>query len=250
MYYSTYLVNGILSIKYYISVNLAFHFYNQTLYTIFLFVFILLFMSKTQSTKHIHSEEPIKEPQVKDTTANDSSDETPIDDSLNQQDTSTYLENATELEELKTQLEEAQTSAKESYDKMLRIQAEMENLRRRNAKDIESAHKFALEKFAKSLLEVVDSMSMGIKSMEDAEVTIETIKDGMDMTHKMLLSTLEKFEINSINPTGEELNPEKHEAISMVSVPDTKANTIIDVVQIGWELNGRVIRPAMVIVAS
>jgi molecular chaperone GrpE len=133
----------------------------------------------------------------------------------------------------------------------VRLQAEMENLRRRTAKDLESAHKFALEKFAKALLEITDSMAMGIKSANEENADVATIKDGIEMTNKLTLDILAKFEITSINPKqGDDLNPELHEAISIIPNPKLKSNTVVEVVQVGWQLSGRVLRPAMVMVAQ
>lgn len=152
--------------------------------------------------------------------------------------------------DLQTQLEEAQQSAKENWDKVLRAQAEMENLKRRNAKDLENAHKFALDGFVKALLEVKDSLTMGLKTANEENATIEHIIEGLEMTDKVFLSTMEKFGVNAINPTGEAFNPEFHEAVTMVPMPDKESNSVLEVVQIGFTLNGRLVRPAMVVVVQ
>jgi len=153
-------------------------------------------------------------------------------------------------DDLQTQLEEAQQSAKDNWDKVLRAQAEMENLKRRNAKDLENAHKFALDGFVKALLEVKDSLTMGLKTANEESATIEHIIEGLEMTDKVFLSTMEKFGVEMINPTDEAFNPEFHEAVTMLPMPDQESNSVLEVVQIGFTLNGRLVRPAMVVVVQ
>lgn len=168
-------------------------------------------------------------------------------------DIETAIKNAASLSEdddLQTQLEEAQQSAKNNWDKVLRAQAEMENLKRRNAKDLENAHKFALDGFVKALLEVKDSLSMGLKTANEENATIGSVVEGLEMTDKVFLSTMEKFGVESINPENEPFNPELHEAVTMLPMPDKKSNAVLEVVQIGFTLNGRLVRPAMVIVVQ
>ena len=152
--------------------------------------------------------------------------------------------------DLQTQLEEAQQSAKDNWDKVLRAQAEMENLKRRNAKDLENAHKFALDGFVKALLEVKDSLAMGLKTANEENATIEHIIEGLEMTDKVFLSTMEKFGVEMISPTDETFNPEFHEAVTMVPMPDKESNSVLEVVQTGFTLNGRLVRPAMVVVVQ
>jgi len=153
-------------------------------------------------------------------------------------------------DDLQAQLEEAQQSAKDNWDKVLRAQAEMENLKRRNAKDLENAHKFALDGFVKALLEVKDSLTMGLKTANEESATIEHIIEGLEMTDKVFLSTMEKFGVEMINPTDEAFNPEFHEAVTMLPMPDQESNSVLEVVQIGFTLNGRLVRPAMVVVVQ
>jgi molecular chaperone GrpE len=153
-------------------------------------------------------------------------------------------------DDLQTQLEQAQQSAKDNWDKLLRSQAEMENLKRRNAKDLENAHKFALDGFVKSLLEVKDSLAMGLKSAQEEKATIEHIIEGLEMTDKVFVSTMEKFGVEMIDPQGETFNPELHEAVTMVPMPDKEPNSVLEVVQVGFTLNGRLVRPAMVVVVQ
>jgi len=103
----------------------------------------------------------------------------------------------------------------------------MENLKRRTTKDLENAHKFALDGFVKALLEVSDSLTMGIKSAKDEKATIETTTEGLELTMKVFNSTLEKFGVESINPIDEKFDPELHEAVTMVPMPDKKSNTVL-----------------------
>lgn len=152
--------------------------------------------------------------------------------------------------DLQTQLKEAQQSTQDHWDKIVRIQAEMANLKRRNAKDLENAHKFALDSFVKALLEVKDSLSMGLKTANADTATIESIIEGLEMTDKVFLSSMAKFGVKSINPEGELFNPELHEAITVLPMSDKESNTVLDVVQVGFTLNGRLVRPAMVVVVQ
>ncbi|MCS5592013.1 MAG: nucleotide exchange factor GrpE [Gammaproteobacteria bacterium] len=152
--------------------------------------------------------------------------------------------------DIDAQLAAAQQSAKDNWDKVLRAQAEMENLKRRSARDLESAHKYALDGFVKALLEVKDSLSMGLKSATEEGATIEHIVEGLEMTDKVFMSTLEKFGVETLNPVGEKFNPELHEAVTMLPLPDKESNSVFEVVQVGFTLNGRLVRPAMVVVVQ
>ena len=176
--------------------------------------------------------------------ANDKSAKKPEDENIKKKT------KETEENDLQSQLEQAQQSAKDNWDKLLRSQAEMENLKRRNAKDLENAHKFALDGFVKALLEVKDSLTMGLKTANEEKATIEHIIEGLEMTDKVFLSTMEKFGVEMINPTDEAFNPEFHEAVTMVPMPDKESNSVLEVVQIGFTLNGRLVRPAMVVVVQ
>ncbi len=155
------------------------------------------------------------------------------------------------IEELKQQLIDAQNSSKESWEKLLRTQAEMDNLRRRNAIDISNAHKFALESFAKDILSVNDSMIMAIKTTNNKNTSIASIKEGLEMTHKVFIDILSKFNIVVIDPkVGSDFDIDMHQAITMIEDKKQKINTIVEVVQMGFKLNDRVIRPASVIVTK
>lgn len=151
-------------------------------------------------------------------------------------------------EELHALLTDARAKADEHWDQCLRLQAEIENLRKRNERDLANAHKFALERFAGELLPVKDSLEMGLMAAgENADVA--NLKEGSELTLKMLSGAMEKFNIKEINPLNELFNPEYHEAMSVQEREDVTPNTVVAVVQKGYLLNDRLIRPAMVIVS-
>jgi len=151
-------------------------------------------------------------------------------------------------EELHALLTDARSKADQHWDQCLRLQADMENLRKRNERDLANAHKFALEKFASALLPVKDSLEMGLlAAVENADV--DKLVEGSELTLKMFTSAMEKFNVKEINPLNEKFNPEYHEAMSMQERDDVEPNTVVTVVQKGYTLNDRLIRPAMVIVS-
>lgn len=152
-------------------------------------------------------------------------------------------------ERLQARLEQAQEQAQANLELALRTQAEMENLRKRTRRDIENAHKYALERFVNELLPVIDSMQLGMSASESAE-NIDDLREGMELTIKMFIDALEKFGVNAVDPQGEKFNPEQHEAVSMQEPADTESGTVVTVIQKGYELNGRLVRPAMVVVAK
>lgn len=156
---------------------------------------------------------------------------------------------ADEIETLRSELDKEREQAKTNMDLALRAQAEMENLRKRTTRDIENAHKYALEKFVIELLPIVDSLELGMSAAEGKHDNKELL-EGMQLTLKMFLSTLEKFGVKQIAPEGEKFNPEQHEAVSMQEVEGKEAGTVVTVMQKGYELNGRLVRPAMVMVAK
>ena len=148
---------------------------------------------------------------------------------------------------LEAQLEAAQAKAAENWDNLLRAKAEMDNLRRRNAKDVENAHKYGIEKFVNELLPVMDSMSLGLAA-EDASA--ESLREGRELTMNMLVKMMENLGIEEIDPMNEKFDAEKHQAMSMQPNADVEPNTVIAVMQKGYSLNERLIRPAMVMVSK
>lgn len=174
----------------------------------------------------------------------------PEDIAIDDLEDSTEEEKNTEEElPLEQQLVLAQEKAAKNYDLALRTQAEMENLRRRTMKDVEHAHKFALERFAKELLGVADSIDLGLNAV-DENTNVETLQEGMKLTHKQLFKALEKFNIEVIDADGAKFDPEMHEAMTMVPSPEVTPNTVIQVVQKGYTLNDRLLRAAKVIVSQ
>jgi molecular chaperone GrpE len=146
-------------------------------------------------------------------------------------------------------LEDARNKADTNWDQCLRLQADIENLRKRNERDLANAHKFALEKFAVDLLPVKDSLEMGLAAAGD-NADVAKLKEGAELTLKMLASVLAKYNIKEVNALDEQFNPEYHEAMSMQERSDVEPNTVVTVVQKGYLLNDRLIRPAMVIVSK
>ncbi len=154
-----------------------------------------------------------------------------------------------DVEFLQGQLEKLQEQSKVSLDKVVRAQAEMENLRKRAARDVENAHKYALEKFTNELLPIMDSLELGLSASVKAK-NLDDLCKGMELTLEMFNTVMEKFGITMIEPKGEKFNPELHDAVSMQETNDSNSGIIIEVMQKGYALNGRLIRPAMVVVAK
>lgn len=155
------------------------------------------------------------------------------------------LEEVTENDELAKALEEV-AQYKEAA---LRAHADAQNVRRRAEQDVEKAHKFGLEKFAKSIVNVADNLERALASAPDTGEP-DPVREGVELTLKDLLETLARFEVKMVDPHGEPFNPELHQAITMVPNPELEANTVMDVVQKGYTINGRLLRPAMVVVSS
>lgn len=154
-----------------------------------------------------------------------------------------------DVEFLQGQLEKLQEQSKVSLDKVVRAQAEMENLRKRAARDVENAHKYALERFTSELLPIIDSLELGLSASVKAK-NLDDLCKGMELTLEMFNTVMEKFGITMIEPKGEKFNPELHDAVSMQETDDSNSGIIIEVMQKGYTLNGRLIRPAMVVVAK
>lgn len=143
-------------------------------------------------------------------------------------------------------LKEAERKAQEHYDAWMYAKAEGENIRRRAAEDISKAQKFAVERFSGEMLAVKDSLEAGLAVQTE---NVESFKSGMELTLKQLSSVFEKFNIKEVNPVGEKLDPHKHQAIGMVD-SEQEPNTVVSVMQKGYTLNDRVLRPALVMVAK
>jgi molecular chaperone GrpE len=148
-------------------------------------------------------------------------------------------------------LEDARAKADEHWNQLLLAKAETENIRRRAKQDTENAHKFALEKFALELLPVKDSLEMGLAAAEsNDDKVLENLKEGTALTLKMLTAAMEKFGIEALNPMGDSFDPALHQAMTLQESDDFKPNTVMAVMQKGYLLNDRLIRPAMVVVSK
>lgn len=154
------------------------------------------------------------------------------------------------LEEIHLLLEDARSKADDHYNEVLRARADLDNMRKRAARDVENAHKFALEGFAKELLPVKDSLELGLSAAREAEGSHEKVVEGMELTLKMLTAAMEKFNIHEINPVGQPFDPERHQAMVTQPSDEYEPNTVITVYQKGYLLNDRLVRPAMVVVAQ
>jgi len=154
-------------------------------------------------------------------------------------------------EHLQGLLEDARNKADEHWNQCLRLQADIDNLRKRAERDVANAHKFGLEKLITELLPVKDSLEMGIAAATEGDnIDAQKLLEGTELTLKMLSDALTKFNVVEINPLGEKFNPEFHEAMSMQPREDVDPNTVVTVVQKGYLLNDRLVRPAMVMVSQ
>jgi len=176
-------------------------------------------------------------------------DESENQDSKTDNDSEVSAKDATHeaAQAIDQELEEAQQQVAEYQDKMLRMQADMENLRKRTERDVSNAHKYAVEKFANELLQVKDSLELGLGA---DDIDVDKLKEGTELTLKMFNSAFEKFAIEELNPLGEAFDPNLHEAMTMQESTEHEPNTVLTVMQKGYTLHGRLIRPAMVIVSK
>lgn len=142
----------------------------------------------------------------------------------------------------------AEAKAVENWERYVRAAAEVENIRKRATRDVENAHKFALERFGKELLAVKDGLEMALAASDSA--TVESLLEGSNATLKLLGATMERFGIHVIDPAGEPFDPEFHEAISVQPSDDVEPGSVVVVVHKGYSLNGRLLRPAVVVVAG
>ncbi len=165
-------------------------------------------------------------------------------------DTDDKQQQEVSIEDLQKQLNLANKKAEENWDKLVRSQAEMDNLKRRTQKDLENAHKYGLEKFAKELLSVIDSLELGIQASTSDVPEVVSLREGSELTIKQFESVFAKFNIEAIDPTGQPFNPELHQAMTMQPSADVEPNTVLNVFQKGYILNGRLIRPATVVVSQ
>ncbi|EEX34075.1 MULTISPECIES: nucleotide exchange factor GrpE [Vibrio] len=159
-------------------------------------------------------------------------------------------EQESKIAQLEAALLSSEAKVKEQQDSVLRAKAEVENMRRRTETEIDKARKYALNKFAEELLPVIDNLERAIQAADTDNEAVKPIVEGVELTHKTFVDAVAKFGLKEINPEGEAFNPEMHQAMSIQESPDHESNTVMFVMQKGYELNGRVIRPAMVMVAK
>ena len=151
---------------------------------------------------------------------------------------------------LEEQLEQMQEALNAAKDAELRAVADAQNVARRAEQDVEKARKFALERFTGELLPVIDNLERALEASEGGGDAVKAISEGVELTLKSFLDVLRKFNVEVVDPMGEPFDPNVHQAMTMVPNPEVEPNTVIDVMQKGYTLNGRLVRPAMVIVSK
>ena len=152
--------------------------------------------------------------------------------------------------ELTQLLEDARSKADEHWDQLMRTRAELDNLRKRSQRDLENAHKFALERFSQELLQVWDSLELGHQAAQDETTDVGKLREGTELTLKLLTDVMNKQGVEQIDPQDQPFDPEFHQAMTMQERDDVPDNTVVGVVQKGYTLNGRLLRPAMVMVSK
>lgn len=153
-------------------------------------------------------------------------------------------------EELKMQLDEARAAAEAHWETVLRTRAELENLRKRSERDLENAHRYGVERFVSEMLPVKDSLELGLSASRGDEVSAESVREGMELTLKMFTAALDKLGVTEVNPEGEGFDPEFHQAMTVQEAEGQASGTVISVIQKGYLLNQRLVRPALVVVAK
>lgn len=164
--------------------------------------------------------------------------------------TETVKRLSAELDEARAALEEAQTRAEAEADRALRAAAEAENARKRAERTIDNARKFALEQFARDLLPAVDSFEQAVAAAADAKPSAQTSAEGVGLALKLLVGALERHGVAPVDPVGAPFDPQLHEAMSVLASADAEPDSVAEVLQKGYTLNGRLVRPARVVVAK
>jgi molecular chaperone GrpE len=153
-------------------------------------------------------------------------------------------------EELVTRVQMLEEQLATAQDQSLRVAADLQNVRRRAEQDVEKAHKFALERFAGDLLPIVDSLERGLELSDANDESIRPMREGIELTLKMFHDTLKRYQLEPIEPHGQPFNAEHHQAMAMQESADVEPNSVLKVFQKGYQLNGRLLRPAMVVVSK
>jgi len=162
------------------------------------------------------------------------------------------LEPGTESQQLHAELEQARAEAAENLDRFIRARAETENIRKRAEADVAAAHKYGIERFAAEIITVRDSLELArtVELPADSSTAVQKMHEGLDLTLKLMDSVFQKFGLTQVDPKGQKFDPERHQAISMVPSAEIPPNHVVNVVQKGYMLNDRLLRPAMVVVAQ
>ncbi|WP_298636381.1 nucleotide exchange factor GrpE [uncultured Umboniibacter sp.] len=159
-------------------------------------------------------------------------------------------EDLTAEEQLEAQIESLNDEVGQLKDQMLRVQAEAANIRRRSEIDVQNAHKFGQEKLVKDLLQVADNLERALTAIDREDEAVKPLAEGVELTLKSFIDNLAKHKVEAVNPVGEPFDPNLHQAMTMVPNADLEPNTVMDVMQKGYTLHGRIVRPAMVVVSK
>lgn len=198
--------------------------------------------------QNVHEEQVSKEKEGMESVMNESQEQVKSEDAQAEFDAQAELVQAlARVDELEKQLQQSQKTEREA---MIRAQAEIENIRRRTQQDVEKAHKFALEKFSNELLPVLDNLERALSAADHENEQMKPMIEGLDLTLKSFLDAVRKFGIEVVEEKNVAFNPEVHQAMTLIDSPEHEANHVVDVMQKGYTLNGRLLRPAMVVVSK
>ncbi len=197
-----------------------------------------------------NEENKINEEELKQQETAEEVDAVGSDADIDWNEESVQDETDAKIAQLEAALLSSEAKVKEQQESVLRAKAEVENMRRRSEQEIDKARKYALNKFSEELLPVIDNLERAIQAADAENEVIKPFLEGVELTHKTFSDVVSKFGLKEINPEGEAFNPEFHQAMSIQESPDHESNMVMLVMQKGYELNGRVIRPAMVMVAK
>ncbi|HGN1020756.1 nucleotide exchange factor GrpE [Proteus mirabilis] len=198
--------------------------------------------------QNVHEEQVSKEKEGMESVMNESQEQVKSEDAQAEFDAQAELVQAlARVDELEKQLQQSQKTEREA---MIRAQAEIENIRRRTQQDVEKAHKFALEKFSNELLPVLDNLERALSAADHENEQMKPMIEGLELTLKSFLDAVRKFGIEVVEEKNVSFNPEVHQAMTLIDSPEHEANHVVDVMQKGYTLNGRLLRPAMVVVSK
>ncbi|HEJ9641538.1 TPA: nucleotide exchange factor GrpE [Proteus mirabilis] len=198
--------------------------------------------------QNVHEEQVSKEKEGMESVMNESQEQVKSEGAQAEFDAQAELVQAlARVDELEKQLQQSQKTEREA---MIRAQAEIENIRRRTQQDVEKAHKFALEKFSNELLPVLDNLERALSAADHENEQMKPMIEGLELTLKSFLDAVRKFGIEVVEEKNVAFNPEVHQAMTLIDSPEHEANHVVDVMQKGYTLNGRLLRPAMVVVSK